>query len=111
MLVSLNPDFGKCSVLQNYEKEVEHLDEKYAHLEDRLCLLISNGIPAGCGALMQQLLGPDFAQPFKAECGIGRRCGWQRNAPDTALWKNEFPIDSGSKGTICKHFPYFCFPD
>lgn len=29
MLVSLNPEFGKCFVLQNYEKEVEYLDEHY----------------------------------------------------------------------------------
>lgn len=29
MLVSLNPDFGKCFVHQNYEKEVEYLDEHY----------------------------------------------------------------------------------
>ncbi len=56
MLVSLNPEFGKYLVLQNYEKELGHLDEKYAPPEGRLYLLIYDGIPEGCGALMQQLL-------------------------------------------------------
>lgn len=50
MLVSLNPEFGKHLVLQNYEKEVGHPGEKYAPPEGRRYLLILEG----CGTLRKQ---------------------------------------------------------
>ena len=51
MLVSLNPEFGKHLVLQNYEKEVGHPGEKYAPPDGRRYLLVLEC----CGPLRKQI--------------------------------------------------------
>ena len=48
MLVSNDANFEKYLEIQNYDEELEHLDEKYGLPNGRLYLLVVDGKPAGC---------------------------------------------------------------
>ena len=56
MLVELDPDFQKSLDQQNYDEELEHLEEKYGLPGGRLYLAYWDGEPAGCVG-MKKLYG------------------------------------------------------
>lgn len=53
MLVELDPDFQKSLDQQNYDEELDHLEEKYGLPGGRLYLALWEGEPAGCVGMKQ----------------------------------------------------------
>ena len=51
MLVETDPTFARYLLIQNYDRELEHLGEKYAPPAGRLYLALADGAAAGCVAL------------------------------------------------------------
>lgn len=48
MLIAHDSTFEKYLKLQNYEEEIQHLEDKYGLPEGRLYLAYNDGKPAGC---------------------------------------------------------------
>ena len=51
MLLATDPVFARYLKLQNYQSELEHLEERYGLPNGRLYLAEADGKPAGCVAL------------------------------------------------------------
>ena len=51
MLVETDPRFARYLTIQNYDREIEHLEEKYGLPDGRLYLALADGASAGCIAL------------------------------------------------------------
>lgn len=51
MLVDTDPTFAEYLVLQSYEDELRHLEDKYGEPRGRLWIALSDGEAAGCIAL------------------------------------------------------------
>lgn len=51
MLIASDEAFRTYLSMQNYEEEIQHLEAKYGHPEDRLYLALWDEDPAGCIAL------------------------------------------------------------
>ena len=78
MLVETAPDFARYLAIQNYDREIEHLEEKYGRPAGRLYLACVDGAVAGCIALrkldaerceMKRL----YVRPAFRGSGLGRR--------------------------------------
>lgn len=51
LLIAGDPGFQKYLELQNYDRELEHLEVKYGPPAGRLYLALCGGVPAGCAGL------------------------------------------------------------
>ena len=77
MLIANEESFKDYLILQNYEEEVSHLEDKYGMPDGRLYLAIWEGKPAGCIAL-RRLTGENcemkrlYVRPAFQGHGIGR---------------------------------------
>ena len=51
MLVANDPTFAASLAMQNYDEEIDHLQDKYGGPEGRLYIAYVDGQPAGCVAI------------------------------------------------------------